>query len=99
LPAGPPPLDTPLGALPAGAGCWHIHDIALAPAARGRGHATAVLHALLRDAATAGYAVASLVAIAGQRARWAGFGFCPAIPADAAALASYGAGATWMLRG
>jgi ribosomal protein S18 acetylase RimI-like enzyme len=92
--AGPPPLDTLLGALPARPAAWHVHDIALAPAARGAGHAGAVLRALLTDSPLPR---ATLVALPGTGAFWARQGFRDAA-ADAAALASYGEGVRFMAR-
>ncbi|TCZ55106.1 GNAT family N-acetyltransferase [Roseicella aquatilis] len=92
---GPPALDTLLGALPARPTALHIHDIALDPAARGAGHAGAVLRALL---ATARLPCATLVAIPGTGDYWTRRGFREAPVAVPAALASYGAGARFMLR-
>ena len=85
----PPPLDTLLGALPVPPGPWHLHDIALAPAARGAGHAAALLRR---------WSPATLVAIAGTGTYWEGQGFRDLPCADPAALASYGAGARFMGR-
>jgi len=96
--AGPPPLDSLLGTLPAAPESWHVHDIVVAPAARGRGLGGAALRALLAVAGGAGFRRASLVAIDGQAPRWARAGFVAATCADAAALASYGDRATWMTR-
>lgn len=91
----PPALDTLLGALPARPGAWHIHDIALDPAARGGGHAVAALRTLQ---AAAPLPRATLVAIPGTGNYWAGQGFRDIPATDAAALASYGAGARFMAR-
>jgi ribosomal protein S18 acetylase RimI-like enzyme len=84
----PPPLDTLLGAVPEGP--WHLHDIALRPAARGAGQAARLL---------ARWPVATLVAIAGTGGYWARQGFREVPCDDPAALASYGAGARFMARG
>ncbi|TDH63930.1 GNAT family N-acetyltransferase [Dankookia rubra] len=91
----PPPLGAVLGALPPRPGVWHIHDIALDPAARGGGHAATVLRALL---AASPLPRATLVAIPGTAGYWARQGFRDAAVGDAAALASYGAGARFMAR-
>ncbi|MFC7477422.1 GNAT family N-acetyltransferase [Dankookia sp. GCM10030260] len=91
----PPPLDALLGALPARPRAWHVHDIALDPAARGAGHAGAVLRALL---AASPLAAATLVAIPGTGPYWARLGFQDVPVADPAALASYGEGARFMAR-
>jgi hypothetical protein len=95
---GPPPLDSLLGSLPKRPEAWHLHDIALAPNARGAGHGAGGLRCVLSAAALAGFCQASLVAIEGQAARWARLGFQAAPCAAPAALASYGAKATWMTK-
>jgi predicted N-acetyltransferase YhbS len=84
-----------LGALPARPGAWHVHDIALDPAARGAGHAATVLRALL---AASPLAAATLVAIPGTGEYWARLGFQDVAADDPAALASYGEGARFMRR-
>lgn len=86
----PPPLDALLGALPARPGAWHIHDVALLPAARGAGHVAALLAAPLPRL--------TLVAVDGTGGYWARHGFADAPCSDAAALASYGEGARFMAR-
>ncbi|SDD68641.1 GNAT family N-acetyltransferase [Belnapia rosea] len=83
----PPPLDSLLGRLRPGP--WHLHDIALLPAARGAGHAARLL---------ARWPEATLVAIPGTGAYWQAQGFRDAPCADAVALASYGEGARFMQR-
>lgn len=88
----PPALDTLLGALPAAAAAWHIHDVALAPEARGAGHAAAVVRAV-----SAGWRT-TLVALADAVPYWSRQGFRDAPCADTAALASYGDGARFMAR-
>jgi ribosomal protein S18 acetylase RimI-like enzyme len=93
--AAPPPLDALLGALPDRPGAWHIHDVALDPAARGAGHAGAVLRALL---AASPLPRATLVAISGTGTYWERQGFRDATVVDAASLASYGQGARFMAR-
>src|SRR5271170_3620943 len=92
----PPALDTLLGALPAGADALHVHDIALLPARQGRGFGAAAVRLLLEVAARHGLPDLSLVAVHGTAPYWARFGFRDA-PASAA-LASYGAGARYMVR-
>lgn len=93
---GPPALDTLLGGLPAAPGAWHVHDIALDPAARGAGHGGVVLRALL---AQAPLPRATLVAIPGTGPYWTRLGFRDAPCQAADALASYGEGARFMARG
>jgi GNAT superfamily N-acetyltransferase len=89
----PPPLDSLLGRLPVRPGAWHIHDVALAPEARGAGHAAAVVRAVV------GTQRATLVALAEAVDYWSRLGFRELPCADAAALASYGAGARFVGRG
>ncbi|NOG71113.1 GNAT family N-acetyltransferase [Roseicella sp. DB1501] len=93
--AGPPALDTLLGALPVQPGALHIHDVALDPRLRGGGHAVAVLRALL---AASPWPRATLVAVSGTGPYWAAQGFAEAPARPAAALASYGAEARFMVR-
>ena len=94
----PPALDRLLGGLPARPDALHLHDIALAEAARGAGHAAAMVALLLDQAARRGLRRASLIAVAGKQGYWAGLGFLPRPgPADPA-LASYGPGACRMAR-
>ncbi|WP_243634351.1 GNAT family N-acetyltransferase [Roseicella frigidaeris] len=93
--AGPPPLDALLGALPAAPAAWHVHDIALHPRLRGQGHASTVLQALL---AASPWRRATLVAVSGTGPYWAARGFADAPAHPAAALASYGAAARFMVR-
>lgn len=95
---GPPRLNALLGGVPRPAPAWHVHDIALLPAARGSGRAAAVLRPLLLRAAAAGCGRATLVALAGKASYWRRLGFLPAIAADPGAVASYGPGAAFMAR-
>lgn len=93
------PLDTVLGALPADAETLYVHDIAVLPAARGRGAAAAVIEHLAAAAQARGLPWLSLVAVYGAQALWARCGFVAV--EDAAlrcALAPYGAGARYMER-
>lgn len=95
----PPLLDTLLGELPEGADVFHLHDVAVAEAARGRGAAERVVARFAASAAVAGLSRLSLVAVDGAERLWHRFGFVEAEPADPAALrASYGADACFMLR-
>lgn len=96
--AVPPALDTLLNTLPAWPDAFHLHDIALDPAARGRGHAAAALATLFGHAAGLGLPRATLVAVAGTAEYWQSQGFRPILPRDPAALESYGPGAAFMAR-
>jgi hypothetical protein len=91
----PPALDTLLGALPAAADSWYIHDLALAPGARGTGAAgRAVEHAA---ALGRGLGSLSLISVGRSAGFWRRQGFVTA-EAPAGKLASYGAGAAYMVR-
>ncbi|SDO62319.1 hypothetical protein SAMN05192530_10913 [Aureimonas jatrophae] len=93
----PPPLDTVLGALPRDADSLYIHDVALAPAFRGRRLAEPVIRRLL---ALAGPRPAMLVSVYGTAPFWERFGFGERQdPSLRAKIASYGADAVFMTRG
>lgn len=90
-----PDLDTLIGALPAPAGAWCIHDVALDSRARGRGAAGEVVGLMLAEAARRRLPGAVLVAVGDAAGFWRRHGFRP-IPE--AAPAGYGAGAALMVR-
>ncbi|WP_337996886.1 GNAT family N-acetyltransferase [Oleispirillum naphthae] len=93
----PPKLDTLLGAIPADADTYYLHDIALLPWTRGRGAATGLLADLARLAREEGFARMSLVAVNASRPVWERRGF--SVDAETAAdLASYGGEAWFMTR-
>lgn len=92
----PPPLDTVLGALPAGADGFYIHDVALDPDVRGAGLAAPAIRHLLR---AAGPRPAMLVSVYGTAPFWRRFGFREVEdPKLNVKLRSYGEGAVFMLR-
>jgi ribosomal protein S18 acetylase RimI-like enzyme len=84
----PPALGQMLGALPHDADCLHLHDIALAPRARGKGLVGAALLRLAAVARGHGLGAFSLVAVHGTGPLWQRHGFVAA----GAAPASYGDG-------
>ncbi|NDV86131.1 GNAT family N-acetyltransferase [Aurantimonas aggregata] len=93
----PPKLDTPLGALPQPANCFYLHDVAVAPEARGHGLAAPAVEHLLELAEA--YRCAALVSVYATAPFWSHFGFAEAagrLPPGA--LASYGADARYMIR-
>lgn len=93
----PPKLDTLLGAIPADADTWYLHDVALLPHARGRGASAAIVGIVAALAAERGLASLSLVAVNHSRPIWEARGF--AVAADAAPdLSSYGGVAWFMAR-
>src|SRR3546814_2446540 len=59
----PPKLNRLLGAIPAQADCYYIHDLALAPAARGSGATRDIVARIGTVAARLGYARIGLVAV------------------------------------
>ncbi|WP_407189132.1 GNAT family N-acetyltransferase [Bradyrhizobium centrosematis] len=94
-----PPLDGFLERLPAHADCLYVHDVAVLPDRRG-----GVLRGYIADieelARAAGIATLALVSVYTTRPLWEHLGFRP-VTADAelrGKLASYGPGATYMLR-
>lgn len=92
----PPALNSLLGALPADADDYYIHDVVVAPWRRGGGHAAIGVRRLLAIASA--YETTSLVSVYGTAAFWARFGFRPASRDMAAKLRPYGANAVYMLR-
>lgn len=96
----PPPLDAPLGGLPAAADCLYLHDIALLPGTRGLGLGAAVLDHAHALAAARGYGWLALTSTPGARSYWDRAGFVPYAeggPALAAKLASYGEGMAYLV--
>lgn len=94
-----PALDTTLGALPDAPDTYYLHDLALLPAARGTGLGRAIVSALARGPARE-FPTLSLVAVNGSVPFWQRLGFeVVALPALAAKLAGYEAGARYMVRG
>ncbi|MDF0494924.1 GNAT family N-acetyltransferase [Bradyrhizobium yuanmingense] len=94
-----PPLDGLLQALPDRADCLYIHDVAVLPDFRG-GVVRAYVADIEKLARASRIATLALVSVHGTRPLWERMGF-RAVTADAelhAKLASYGDGATYMLR-
>lgn len=71
----PPPLNAKLGALPADADVYYLHDIALLPAARGNGGGKAAIARVVKDAIAGGFERIRLVAINGAVDFWVSQGF------------------------
>ncbi|MCK1717806.1 GNAT family N-acetyltransferase [Bradyrhizobium sp. 141] len=94
-----PPLDAFIAQLPDDADCLYVHDVAVLPDFRG-----GVLRAYIADieqlARASGIATLALVSVYATRPLWQRLGFRPVTTeADLRAkLASYGEGATYMLR-
>ncbi len=94
-----PPLDGLLERLPKDADCLYVHDVAVLPDRRG-GVARAYIAGIAELARASGIATLALVSVYATRPLWERLGFRP-VTADAALrakLASYGEGATYMLR-
>ncbi|MGY4154729.1 GNAT superfamily N-acetyltransferase [Bradyrhizobium sp. USDA 4461] len=94
-----PPLDGFLERLPDDADCLYVHDIAVLPDARG-GMARAYVATIEKLARSSGIAALALVSIYAARPLWERLGFRP-VTTNAelsAKIASYGKGATYMLR-
>jgi GNAT superfamily N-acetyltransferase len=95
----PPALNALLGALPAPATTYYLHDLALLPDARGSGAAAAIVATLIRHAADQRHQNISLVAVNNSVQFWLRQGF--RIHDDAALtarLSSYDAQARYLLR-
>lgn len=94
----PPPLDSLLGEIAPDADQYYIHDMAILPAARKKGHAADVILRLLQIAQR--YPTSCLISVYGTAPFWARFGFHPAEPAEVAPakLQDYGDDATHLVR-
>lgn len=92
-----PALNSLIGAIPADADAYYIHDLALLPSARGAGAAGAVVADIKAHAAGLGLSRLSLVAVGGSAGFWQGQGFAAVDRPDAGRkLAAYGPGACLM---
>jgi ribosomal protein S18 acetylase RimI-like enzyme len=70
-----PALNALLGAIPADADSYYIHDLALLPVTRGVGAAGQIVAALTKHARAMGFPTMSLVAVNGSVAFWEKQGF------------------------
>ena len=93
----PPALNTLLGALPSAPDTWYIHDVALAPSARGTGSGAVIVARLTSLVASLGMTTMSLIAVGRSPGFWSRQGFAPAL-LPPQKLVSYGEGATHMVR-
>jgi GNAT superfamily N-acetyltransferase len=95
----PPPLNAPLGGLPARPSTYYLHDIALLPEARGSGAGAEIVATLAAQAGAEQLSSLSLIAVNGSAGFWRRQGFeVVADDALAAKLRSYGADAQFMVR-
>jgi GNAT superfamily N-acetyltransferase len=94
----PPSLNSRLGALPPRPNTYYLHDLALSPAARGKGYAVDAVGMLANHARENGFANLSLVAVNGSQNFWERLGFqIKAFPGLERKLASYGSDAAFMV--
>lgn len=96
----PPCLDAAECALPEQPDTLYLHDLAVAPEARGSGAADALVHAFLAALGRLRLPRASLIAIQGSAPWWARYGFArvPVNDALSVRLAGYGNDASYMSR-
>ncbi|WP_230975528.1 GNAT family N-acetyltransferase [Acetobacter garciniae] len=94
------PLNTVLGHLPDTPDRWYIHDLALAPALRGGGHARTAIALAENQARKRGLGLLSLTAIGPALPFWLSQGFAsePACAHEQAVLALYDANARLLTR-
>jgi GNAT superfamily N-acetyltransferase len=94
----PPSLNARLGALPAQPSTFYIHDLALAPEARGTGAASEIVAWLAAHAREIGAPGLSLIAVNDSAGFWRRHGFAARHdPSLDRKLDSYGAGAQVMV--
>lgn len=94
-----PALNAKLGAIPADADTYYIHDIALMPVTRRLGAASHILDALCKHAEAQGFATVHLVAVNGSQGFWEKHGFVVEdAPALADKLRGYEDAARYMVR-
>jgi GNAT superfamily N-acetyltransferase len=95
----PPALNSCLRDIPGDATTYYVHDVALLPEARGRGHAAQAGEWLARRARDAGFDNLSLVAVNNSQAFWERLGFRTMRAAGLEAkLLTYGPDAVLMMR-
>ena len=96
----PPKLNSLLGALPERPSTYYIHDLALLPEARGRGHAEMAIRDVIVIARRLGLESVSLVAVNDTTGFWRRVGFrVHDDPGLAARLRSYDEQAAYMVLG
>ncbi|MGJ4951372.1 GNAT family N-acetyltransferase [Bradyrhizobium sp. HKCCYLS20291] len=93
----PPALNVLIGSLPADAGTYYIHDLALLRDVRGSGAASEIVRQLVGHARAIGLPSLSLVAVNGSTPFWAKQGFAVTAPLGSdGKLQSYGEDARLM---
>jgi GNAT superfamily N-acetyltransferase len=95
----PPALNMRLREIPPDPTTYYIHDLALLPSARGKGHALKAGEWLARHAREAGFGNLSLVAVNKSQTFWERLGFHRAeVPGLEVKLLTYGPDAVLMVR-
>jgi GNAT superfamily N-acetyltransferase len=93
-----PPLDEFLKALPKNPECVYLHDIVVAPEARGLGAASRYVDYLKQLAYDINIMSLALVSVYGTDVLWSRFGFRTVLNSDLSfKLVSYGATAKYMI--
>ncbi|MEO5587313.1 MAG: GNAT family N-acetyltransferase [Novosphingobium sp.] len=94
-----PPLNVLLGRLPETREAVYLHDLALHPEMRGRGHARPIVERLVREVRSLGTSRIALVSVNDTVPFWQSMGFAP-VTGDAVVrkLQSYGDASTYMIR-
>jgi GNAT superfamily N-acetyltransferase len=87
----PSVLDVPLERLPAPADCYYLHDLALAPVARGHGMAGAAVAIVVAQARRGGFDTVALIAVGDAHDFWRHQGFMPVGDGLVDAAKGYGA--------
>ena len=94
-----PALNATLGAIPADADSYYLHDLALLPVTRRIGAASHIVEALTKHAIAREFATMHLVAVNGSQGFWERHGFAVEdVPALADTLAGYEATARYMVK-
>ena len=93
-----PPLDAFLRTLPSNPDCLYLHDVALAPEARGKGGLQRYMDYIKGVARVQGLASLALVSVYGTAGMWSRFGFAESDSEPLHdKLMSYGNGARYMI--
>lgn len=95
----PPALNSLLTRIPHDATTYYVHDVALLPAARGKGYAAQAGEWLVRRASSDGFRNLSLVAVNNSQGFWERLGFRRTdVPGLEDKLFTYGPDAVLMVR-
>lgn len=92
-----PALNRLLGGAPQSPDCVFIHDVAVAPSARGKGATAALMESLTAAAQSYRLNAITLVALYGSNQMWSRYGFHPAA-IEKSEIKSYGPASIYMLK-